>query len=355
MKTRGAVLASAGTLLITALTTLATPAHAADWRTGWCVEDEGLSVVVDFGASTAATVPTEGWLVRCLVGGEIQAGSQGTRVAALQAVGLDVEADRSGYVIGIDGVEEYDPEGWWFFSGATIGSPWDTSYPDIVSNGPNLNKALGARLVGNDWVDVPRPAPQLGQPEPQPEPEPDPDPAVTGATPLVTGRAQVGVRLTADAGSWTAGASLGYQWLRGAQPVAGATRASYVATAADRGKRLRVRVTGTLPGHTATSIDSARSAPVAAGALTTTKPRITGQAKVGTRLRAKPGAWGPGKVTTSYRWLRNGKPIATAAAGTYRLRPVDRDKRISVRVTGTKSGYTTVVRASAKTTRVLPQ
>ncbi|WP_166139387.1 hypothetical protein [Nocardioides ochotonae] len=349
MKTRGAVLASAGTLLITALTTGAAPAHAADWRTGWCVEDEGLSVVVDFGASTAATVPTEGWLVRCLVGGEIQADGRGTRVAALRAVGLGVEADRGGYVTAIDGVEEFDPDGWWFFSGATVGGPWDTAYHDIVSDGPNLNKALGARLVGDDWVNVPRPAPQFGQPEPDPEPKPDP--AVAGSTPLVTGRAQVGVRLTADAGSWSAGASLGYQWLRGNQPIVGATRASHVVTAADRGRRLRVRVSGTLAGYTTTVLVSAPTASVAAGTLTSARPKITGRVKVGQRLQAKPGAWGPGTVRFTYRWLRNGKPLA-ATARNYRLRPADRGTRITVRVTGRKAGYVAVTRASAKSVRV---
>ena len=139
-------LAAAGALVISTLPGLQSPAHAADWRTGWCQKDEGLSVVVDFGNEVAETIPPEGFLVRCLVGGVVSSTPENSRVAALQAVGLEVDADRSGYITSIGGVEEYSGDAmWWFFSGAVVPGPWDTGNNGIVTDGPNLNKASPAR------------------------------------------------------------------------------------------------------------------------------------------------------------------------------------------------------------------
>jgi predicted extracellular nuclease len=76
-------------------------------------------------------------------------------------------------------------------------------------------------------------------------------------------------------------------------------------------------------------------------------PKIVGDAKVGATLRAKTGTWDPKPVKLSYRWLNNGKPISGATESTYKLKKSDKGDRISVRVTGTKSGYTTVVKTSA--------
>jgi hypothetical protein len=47
-----------------------------------------------------------------------------------------------------------------------------------------------------------------------------------------------------------------------------------------------------------------------------------------------------------YQWLRNGKAIKGARSATYRLVSADRGRRIAVRVTGSKAGYLTVVKAS---------
>ena len=45
-------------------------------------------------------------------------------------------------------------------------------------------------------------------------------------------------------------------------------------------------------------------------------PRITGSVKVGKRLTADPGAWGPGDVALSYQWYRSGAKIAKATKAT---------------------------------------
>lgn len=57
----------------------------------------------------------------------------------------------------------------------------------------------------------------------------------------------------------------------------------------------------------------------------------------------------------TYRWLRNGKPIRGATKKSYRLTEQDRGTRISVKVTGSKSGFRKVVKVSKKTEKVGPR
>lgn len=76
------------------------------------------------------------------------------------------------------------------------------------------------------------------------------------------------------------------------------------------------------------------------------KPKITGTAQAGKTLKAKPGAWTSG-TKFSYQWLRNGTKIANATKSSYQVKAKDRGKKISVKVTGKKSGYATASKTSA--------
>jgi serine protease len=60
--------------------------------------------------------------------------------------------------------------------------------------------------------------------------------------------------------------------------------------------------------------------------------RITGGARVGTRVKAAAGSWRPAPDRVRYRWLRDGRPIARATGRTYVLRARDAGHRIAVRV-----------------------
>ncbi|WP_127792279.1 collagen binding domain-containing protein [Agromyces sp. LHK192] len=73
------------------------------------------------------------------------------------------------------------------------------------------------------------------------EPEPAPVPTVSGV-------AQVGQALTADAGDWGAGAEVAYRWLADGVAVEGATAAEYTPADAQAGAAISVEVTGTRPG-----------------------------------------------------------------------------------------------------------
>jgi hypothetical protein len=88
------------------------------------------------------------------------------------------------------------------------------------------------------------------------------------------------------------------------------------------------------------------TAPVTALKVTS-KPVITGTAKAGKKLRAKPGTWSPAAASYSYTWKRNGHVIAGARSAAYKVKKGDRGKRITVTVTASRPGYTSASATSA--------
>lgn len=163
-------------------------------------------------------------------------------------------------------------------------------------------------------------------------------------TPIISGSIRLGTTLTANPGTWSVTPNLTYQWYRAGVAVAGATRASYVIGAPDVGKRLVVKVTGTLDGYATAVRTSAATATVPAGTLSGPRPKVSGKAKVKSTLKVVIGRWSPSGIKIAYKWYRNGSPIKGATKGAYKLTSKDRGKRIGVRVTYTKSGYVTKVR-----------
>jgi hypothetical protein len=174
-------------------------------------------------------------------------------------------------------------------------------------------------------------------------------------TPTVSGKAQVGRTLTAKPGTWQpAPDDPAYQWLRNGVPIPGADARSYEVTATDLGQRLAVEVTASAAGYEPVAKASKPTAKVKAAALTgTPKPVIKGKARVGETLTANPKTWGPGTVDLGYRWYRNGKLIAAAPdQATYTVVAADKGKRITVKVTGSRDGYTSVTKTSARSKKV---
>ncbi|MDM4762846.1 hypothetical protein QT381_07480 [Galbitalea sp. SE-J8] len=169
---------------------------------------------------------------------------------------------------------------------------------------------------------------------------------ITPSPVAVSGTPKVGSTLTARTGSWgTATVTLAYQWLRGGKPIAGAVGASYRLKAADAGRSISVRVTGTAAGLPAASVVSP-AVTLLKALPRTPKPKIAGTAKVGKKLTVKTGSWGA-KVTLSYRWYRNGVAIAKATRAGYTLTKADRHRKLTVTVTGKRLGYATASRTSA--------
>jgi hypothetical protein len=90
---------------------------------------------------------------------------------------------------------------------------------------------------------------------------------------------------------------------------------------------------------------------VAPGVLATATPRISGTPKVGKTLTAKPGSWSAG-TTLRYAWYADGTVIKHQTGVRLKLAKAQRGHRITVKVTGTKAGYTTASKTSAKTGKV---
>lgn len=166
-------------------------------------------------------------------------------------------------------------------------------------------------------------------------------------TPAMTGTARVGSTLSVSTGTWSPAANLGYQWRLNGTVVS--TASTWVIPATANGGVVAVSVTGSLIGYATTTRASA-TARIAAGALTVPTPTMTGTATVGVTLSVVPGSWAPAPVTLRYQWLRGSAAIGGATTSTYKLAPTDAGKQVSVRVTGSKSGYTTAVRTSAART-----
>jgi DNA-binding beta-propeller fold protein YncE len=181
-------------------------------------------------------------------------------------------------------------------------------------------------------------------------------PATLSPTPVptITGTAKVGHTLTADPGSWGPGmVTLHYSWYANGAAITGATARTLKLSAAQYGKTITVKVRGTETGYLAATKTSAPTDKVAAGTLSPTPtPKIDGVAVVGDKLTAKPGAWGPGSVRLHYHWYANRDAIAGATSTTFTITRAQRGMRITVAVTGSKDGYTTVTKTSLPTAKV---
>jgi len=89
--------------------------------------------------------------------------------------------------------------------------------------------------------------------------------------------------------------------------------------------------------------------PLAVAKFTSTPaPKITGTRAVGSTLKVTTG-WKPAVKSAKYQWYRSGKAIPKATKATYKLTKSDAGKKIRVKVTGARPGYTSVAKYSAYT------
>ncbi|MDF1488511.1 CHAP domain-containing protein [Tessaracoccus caeni] len=176
--------------------------------------------------------------------------------------------------------------------------------------------------------------------------------AVRGKTPTISGKAVVGQSLSVATGVWTPGVSFRYQWLADGSAIKDATSSVLRLTDAMLGKTISVRVTGIKAGLTrlvkTSNATSKVTATVVAGSV-----KVTGTPAVGDELEAVSSSWTP-DAALAYQWLRDGKVIAGATASSYTLTADDAEKKISVKVTGSKAGYASVSKTSAEVLVPIP-
>ncbi|MCB5165013.1 hypothetical protein LG634_09255 [Streptomyces bambusae] len=173
------------------------------------------------------------------------------------------------------------------------------------------------------------------------------------AAPTVRGAAVVGSTVTATTGSWSPAAdSYAYQWRADGTAIAGATASSYAVPAALLGKKLSVVVTARKAGHPAVPARSSGVVVKGAAPKATKAPTISGTAKVGSVLTAKPGTWTPAAASYTYQWYANGQAVSGATRTTFKPASAQLGKRITVTVTAHRPGHASGTATSAATAKV---
>jgi hypothetical protein len=160
----------------------------------------------------------------------------------------------------------------------------------------------------------------------------------------ISGTTRVGRTLKANLGNWAPKPLfLTYTWYRSGKVIAGAQNSTYKLTSADKGKHVKVKANATFVGYKSVSSTSKSTTAVKVGFLKTSTPKINNYEWEAT---AKPGSWTPTPVKFAYQWYVGTKRIKGATKVNFGIPTSYIGKRIKVRVTGKKSGYTTVVRYS---------
>jgi hypothetical protein len=219
-----------------------------------------------------------------------------------------------------------------------------TATPNSGTTGATLSATARSSVPGATCVDC-APSLVIGTEAVSPAP-----------VPTITGTPTVGEVLTAHTDEWMPGTTFAYQWLLGGTPITGATSATYTIPGGSIGSTVSVTVTGTNGALTPVTVTSAATAVVARGTFVSSPiPTITGTPQFGVRLTADTTGWDAGTYFT-YQWAANGASISAANGGTgATFTPnvaTQLGQTITVAVTGTKFGYTTVTKTSAATAPV---
>lgn len=162
------------------------------------------------------------------------------------------------------------------------------------------------------------------------------------------GTPAVNEELSVATGAWNpVPASYSYQWKRDGVVISGAVYDKYTVKAADVGKGLTVDVSGVITGYPQLPQTSAAVTP-AGGVLPGGTAAIIGTAKVGSKLTASLSGW-PTGLTYTYSWYAGSTVLQSGTSRYYSLPASVLGKQITLKVTGTKSGFEPTVVASAPT------
>ncbi len=165
-------------------------------------------------------------------------------------------------------------------------------------------------------------------------------------------RTTAGSRLTANPGLWLAPPdALRYQWYRAGKALKDKAKQTYTVSSADYGRKITVKVTAVKSGWVSASKTSA-ALKVPKHFAKHPKVSISGTVAVGHTVTAKrSGKWSPSKhVSTHYQWYLDGIAIEGATESKHKLRSSEVGDTLTVRISGSRSGYRTQsVTSTAKT------
>jgi hypothetical protein len=160
--------------------------------------------------------------------------------------------------------------------------------------------------------------------------------------PAIKGTMKVGSVLQSSVKAWDTGVTYAYQWLRGGQPIDGATAATYTLTGNDLNAKISVQVCGTKPFFNDLTLVSASGTAVVAGVFSPA-PKVLLQGsstKIGSSFVASVSSY-PNDADVAIQWLRDGAPITGQTGSTYTVVQADKGHSINVSVTISKLGYVT--------------
>lgn len=178
-------------------------------------------------------------------------------------------------------------------------------------------------------------------------------PLQTTVQPSISGKRAVGSTVKANISGWSpTPADPKFQWYANGSALSGETSSTFTIGSGSLGKTLYVRVISAPSNYTSSERYSNETKAVERGTLAAKTPTVSGTRLEKQTLTANAGNWGSG-VTLKYQWLRNGSVISEASESTYKVRSADVGKRVDVRVTGTRTGFTTATRTTATTATIL--
>lgn len=150
---------------------------------------------------------------------------------------------------------------------------------------------------------------------------------------------------------WEPGVTISYQWQLNGVDLPGQTALTYKVASSEFAETLTLRVLLQKSGRQATVVDSNESGVLGRLFTKSPTPAISGTVTKGKTIKVSSGTWDSGTAKT-YQWLRNSQPILGATSSSYRVGSFDVGAQLSVRVTGTKAGYSDTSRTSRKSSRV---
>ncbi len=196
-------------------------------------------------------------------------------------------------------------------------------------------------------------------------------PPANTAPPAISGTARDGQTLSASTGSWSGSPPLSYayQWElcnstgTGCANIGGATSSTYTLGHADVGDTLRVTVTASNSGGSASSTSAATGVVVALAPSNTALPVISGTAQDGQTLSATTGEWaGTPPLSYTYQWQSCNAAgeacanVSGATGSTYTLGAGDVGTTLRVSVTASNSAGSAAAssQASEVVTAIVP-
>ena len=178
--------------------------------------------------------------------------------------------------------------------------------------------------------------------------------------PSLDSATRVGDRTYVDSGWWEPGSPYiprwAYQLVADGEDVPGATAPPFEVTPDMLGKQLALRVDLSLEGFEPASATSEPTAPMLPGLLTpTAKPTLSGDAMVGEPVTASTGTWDQSGQTDKelgfgYQWLVDGTEVTGAKSADFTPSAEHEGKSLTVEVTASRPGYTSVTSVSVPTT-----